>query len=220
MSSLANKIIDLTESESISFLPSSIKKHDSSKTLSLEDIQNNIISEISGIYYYKKEYNKLLSKYNSFLSQYKELCVELKHFFKEISGIPSMKNINEIISPLKEIEKVKKYILKINENLKYLDTTILNNNKNDTFIENEIISNEHNISVKFSSIDRKIECSILCKNSEKFSKIEKILYEKFPKFKGKENTFIIKNGKNIIRKNKTLIENEITNGQIICVYSI
>ncbi len=220
MSSLANKIIDLTESESISFLPSSIKELNSSKTLSLEDIQNNIISEISGINYYKKEYNKLLSKYNSFLSQYKALCVELKQFFKEISGIPTMKNINEIISPLKEIEKVKKYILKINENLKYLDTTILNNNKNDTFIENEIISNEHNISVKFSSIDRKIECSILCKNNEKFSKIEKILYEKFPKFKGKENTFIIKNGKNIIRKNKTLIENEITNGQIICVYSI
>ena len=55
--------------------------------------------------------------------------------------------------------------------------------------------------------------SIICKNTDKFHKIEELLCEKYPKYNDTENIFYI-NG-NQIKKNKNLDQNKIKNGDII-----
>ena len=70
------------------------------------------------------------------------------------------------------------------------------------------------ISIKFISTDQMINnYTIIAKNDDKFSKIEDILYEKYPNYKESDNYFILKGNK--IKRNKTLEENNINDNDII-----
>jgi hypothetical protein len=55
--------------------------------------------------------------------------------------------------------------------------------------------------------------TIIAKNNDKFSKIEDILYEKYPNYKESDNYFIFKGNK--VKRNKTLEENNIKDNDII-----
>ena len=54
---------------------------------------------------------------------------------------------------------------------------------------------------------------IISKNTDKFSKIEAILYEKYPQYVDSENFFLV-NG-NRINRNRSLQENKINNNDVI-----
>ena len=69
------------------------------------------------------------------------------------------------------------------------------------------------ISVIFVSFDENIHYSIICKNDDKFSKIQALLYNKDPEYKNLKNRFII-NGKEI-NIFKSIKDNKIKNGDII-----
>jgi hypothetical protein len=75
------------------------------------------------------------------------------------------------------------------------------------------------ITVQFISTDQVINnFRVIAKNNDKFSKLEDILYEKYPKYKETENYFIV-NGKKINR-NYTLEENKIRNNDILTLSEI
>ena len=63
------------------------------------------------------------------------------------------------------------------------------------------------ISVIFTSSDKMILYSVICKNTEKFIKLEEKLYNYYPEYSESDNYFMV-NG-NIISKFKTLEENKI-----------
>ena len=63
------------------------------------------------------------------------------------------------------------------------------------------------------SDEQDINYSIISKNTEKFSKIEAMLYDKFPKYIESENSFFV--GEQKINRNKTLEQNNINNNDII-----
>ena len=69
------------------------------------------------------------------------------------------------------------------------------------------------ISIKFISSEKDIDYSLITKNTEKFSKIEIMLYEKYPKYTEAENFFIVNGNK--INRSKTLEQNNIKNNDII-----
>ena len=77
----------------------------------------------------------------------------------------------------------------------------------------ELLKNEKIISVIFTSDDQKIHCSILCKNTDKFIKLEERLYNEYPDYSVGDNYFVA-NG-NIVNKFETLDENKIKNSDII-----
>ena len=76
----------------------------------------------------------------------------------------------------------------------------------------ELAQGEEIIPVILSLIDESATISIICKNTDKFSEVEKKLYELYPEYEG-DNSFIL-NGKEI-NKNDNLIENGINNRSII-----
>ena len=74
-------------------------------------------------------------------------------------------------------------------------------------------SNEKLISIKFISVNQDIDFSVICKNTEAFSKIENMLYEEYPEYKDYENYFLV-NG-NRINRHRTLEENKVRNNDIL-----
>ena len=74
------------------------------------------------------------------------------------------------------------------------------------------------ISIIFISSDQKLHFSVICKNTEKFHKIEGQLYESYPEYSENDNFFIL-NGRKINRY-KSLEENGIKNNDIIILNEI
>ena len=73
--------------------------------------------------------------------------------------------------------------------------------------------NEKLMPVIFHSYDESIHYSVICKNNDEFSKIESLLYDKYPEYKNINKDFII-NGKKI-DINKNLEDNNIRDSDII-----
>ncbi len=69
------------------------------------------------------------------------------------------------------------------------------------------------MTVIFISSDQKIHYSFICKNIDKFNKIENLLYDKYPEYEQSENFFTV-NGNKII-KSQTIEQNKIKNSDII-----
>ena len=63
------------------------------------------------------------------------------------------------------------------------------------------------MTIIFTFYDQKIHYSLICKNTNKFNKIEKKLYDKYPEYQESENYFIV--NRNRIIKSKTIEENNI-----------
>ena len=214
MNSSIIKIEDLIESKSLesnSLIFGQLSNLNDSFNNNSENIVDCSISDLSSIDNYKNKFFQLQKKYNILINQFEEL----KNFFLEISNILIPINSNKILLSIKErINKVKEKILKNNKfmnNLNFNDKT--SNVKKSS--DNKLKSNY--IRIFFVSADKKIHYSILCKETDKFEKIENILYEKYPQNKNKAMKFI-SNG-NIIKSNKNLKENKIKDSDIITVYN-
>ena len=82
----------------------------------------------------------------------------------------------------------------------------------------ELKKDEKMISVIFTSDDQKIHFSVICKNTEKFNRLEEKLYNDYPEYSETNNYFVV-NG-NRIEKFKTLDENNIRNSDIIILNQI
>ena len=82
----------------------------------------------------------------------------------------------------------------------------------------ELKKDEKMISVIFTSDDQKIHFSVICKNTEKFIRLEEKLYNDYPEYSETNNYFVV-NG-NRIQKFKTLEENNIRNSDIIILNQI
>jgi len=72
------------------------------------------------------------------------------------------------------------------------------------------------MSVIFFSTNQKIHYSIICKNTDLFTKIETQLYKEYPEYGNLENYFIVNGNK--INKYKSLKDNNIKNSDIIMLH--
>ena len=69
------------------------------------------------------------------------------------------------------------------------------------------------ITIQIKSIDQKVDTSIRCLPTQKFVRIEEILYDKYPEYKDK-NTYFLLNGETV-KRFRTIQENNINNLDVI-----
>ena len=70
------------------------------------------------------------------------------------------------------------------------------------------------ISIKFVSTDQIINnFTIIGKNTDRFSKLEEILYEKYPNYRSGDNYFIFNGNK--VKRNMTLEKNNIKDNDVL-----
>ena len=136
----------------------------------------------------EKEINRLTNELSKEESKIKDLNDKIK-----ISEKTYFKEINEYCIKLNELkEKLSKFPFELNDN-------------------------EKMISIIFVSFDESIIDAIICKNTDKFSKIEKQLYQIYPEYEGKIN--FMNNGI-YINKENNLEENKIYNNSKINIINI
>jgi len=159
--------------------------------------------------------NLLLRKENE---EYKNKIYNLEKYIKELE-IKCREKDNIIKEQKLKIEKLYNKVKGYENNSHNFS---LNDRYRISELENELniyksyflSPGEKLISVIFISIDQIVNnFKVIAKNTDKFSKLEDILYEKYPKYKDTENYFIV-NGKKINR-NRTLEDNKIKNNDIL-----
>ena len=144
------------------------------------------------------ELNEKIKEIENFIKGKKDLINEEKRKIEEIK-----KNLN--INTNINIKELKKLINKMKE--KEINELKLSFS---LFLKS---SNEKIISLIFISNDENIHYSLACKNTDNFSEIESLLYNKYPDYKNLNKSFILNGNKIDITKN--LIYNNIKNSDII-----
>ena len=174
--------------------------------------------------------NEEKEKYQNLLNQKNKLNDELK-LEKDKTKNLQLK-INDLSKSLNEGKsEIKILFEKLNSKISYFND--ISNNINELQMKNEININkkeieelkkkllgypfeldegEKIISIVIISKDENINTSIICKNTDNFSVVEKKFYEIHPDYKG--NNIFLRNGK-VINKDNNLIQNEINDNSII-----
>ena len=163
---------------------------------------NNEISKLKNL---NKELENKIKILNDELIKEKAINNELRKKIKNLEN----ESKNDLISNNDEPSK----IMELYEELRLKDKEINELKKLNSRYPLELLEGEKLISVIFTSTDKKIHYSIICKNTDTFSKIEKLLYDEFPGYKNSENIFTVNGNK--INRYETLEENKIYNSDII-----
>ena len=147
---------------------------------------------------YKKNRNEFDKNAKSWVEKY--ASGKINDSYEENSYDFLIKKINKLE---KDQNDNTKKIIKILEQLK-------------TTKKNEEIQNNL-ISIIFQSLDKRVHCSIICKETDLFTNVESSLYKKYPEYLESEQFYVV-NGKQI-DKCKTLNENGIKDNDIILLYA-
>lgn len=182
-------------------------------TKNLETISKEILSQKifnKEILQLKDENKKLRTEINDLKNKLYEkeiinqdLNIKIKELKKRDTGNSSSLN-EKIINLYEELRKKDQKIEELKEMLKRYPI--------------ELSENERLMSLIITSSDQKINYSIICKNTDKFIKIEGMIYSEYPEYEELSNYFI-SNGKKI-NKFRTLEENQIRNSDIITLFLI
>jgi len=151
---------------------------------------------------FNKELKLNIKKLEAILSdKEKEIKEEKKQKNDLITKINEIKNIsinNNLFEIIEKKEKLEDEIKKLKEIFPF-----------------EYTKEDKIFKVTFLSFDENIHYSMICKNTDKFYRLEEEFYDKFPEYKKYENMFLI-NGQ-IIHKFNNLESNNIGDNHIIVV---
>ena len=168
------------------------EKDKNKKLSSSSTPDKNIIDNLTNQLNKEKTTNKNLSKENINLKKKIEELEQQLHKSNKNNHSTSSNNPNEIVQLYKKIEN-------LNEQLKRYPAILG--------------ENEKLISIIFASSDQTMHYSMICKNTDTISALEKNLYEVFPNFTDTQNIFLCKG--TVISRFKPLDSYKIKNGDIL-----
>ena len=181
-----------------------IEKPSEQKNVISFDNNSNNNDEILKLKNINKELEDKIKLLNEELSKEKNINNELK---KKIKNLENGKN--DLVTNKNDNNK----IIELYEELRIKDKEIHELKKLNSRYPVELLEGEKLISVIFNLTEQKIYYSIICKSTDTFSKIEKLLYDEYPGYKNLENNFFVNGNK--INRYETLEENKIYNSDII-----
>ena len=151
---------------------------------------------------------------NELLDEIQALKIELSKYKNRDNLMENNINNNINNKPLNIIEvtkaKFEKEISEKNKEINDLKNKLSNINLN---LENK----ENLISIIISTVDEKVNFSVICKRTDKFKKIEEQFYIEYPEYKDKNNKFKLNGVK--INSDKSLYENNIKMNSNIILFS-
>ena len=196
-------------------------------------INNNIQNNIQNNYQnYINQINDLNIKLNNEINKNKQLTIEINNLKKQNNNLirenDILKNqLNDGKNTINNLSQENKNLnAKIEELKRNNQSSINDSNKVIQLYEkigylNEVLKrypvileeNEKLISIIFASSDQTMHYSMICKNTDTLSDLEKKLYKEFPNFIESDNIFLCKG--TVINKYKTFESYNIKNGDIL-----
>ena len=168
-------------------------KEEKEKNKNLENIINELRTKN------KNDTQKLKNEIKSYVEKIEKLSLENKNLKDKMKRQGVQNNTDEIVRLYKKIEGLNEKIDDLNAKLKRYP-----------FILEE---GEKIMSIIFTSVDQKLNYSMICKNTDTISQLELKLYEEYPKLEGSKYYFIC-NG-TVLNKFEKLEELKIKSGDII-----
>ena len=167
----------------------------------IEDLKKELNKEINKNKILKEQIIQLKNELNIEIEKNKKLTENNEYLIEKLklSTSQAIKEDKSISNTDKEIIKLYRQIDEYKEKLSRYPF--------------ELSRGEKLISIILTSTDQKIHYSVICKNTERFIKLEEQLYNDYPEYSDSENYFVVKG--NRISKFKTLDENKIKNSDII-----
>ena len=164
-----------------------------------------------------------LEQVNNLLLKEKKITYQLSDRIKILEGqLKIEKNkVSELTGKNNEVQKLRNSVDNKDNLLKLMDKLLSKEEEIQEMKSRypfELLKGEKLISLIFISYNQEIHYSLICKDSDKFTNVENLLYDEFPKFRETENYFISEGNK--INKYKTLKENNLKNGSIVMLYQI
>ena len=170
---------------------------------------------------------------NNYIEYLKKIIIELKNEIKDLDAKNynlkkenenlkneninlknenyNLQDKNSTIKRASTINTDARKIIELYEKLELKEKEIKEiKNKNELYISDFV---KDHMTVIFYSVDQNIHYSLICKETDTFSTVEKQLYEVYPECKESE-FFFMANGEKI-KRFKTLKENKIKNSQVI-----
>ena len=182
----------------------------------LENKNKDLMKENNDL---KKEIGDLKDKLNIEKSEKEKLNLKIKELENLLKKEKESKSLIENENKNKN-ENNNGKLLELYEELRLKDKDIREKNQEIKKLNErisrfpfELSENEQLMSVIFISTDQKIHYSIICKNTDQFTKVETQLYKEYSNYKDIENVFVV-NGRKI-NKYKSLKDNNIKNNDII-----
>ena len=195
------------------FFPFSKNKDNSTNNNSKNKLKD-LEEEIEKLKKKNNEYNKEISRLKKDIEQEKSNNKELSKKIKNLEKLLKEKDKElEINKKNNSLDINNKKLIELLEELRFKDKEIKDLKDLKLRYPFELLEGEKMMSIIFISTDQKIHHSIICKNTDQFTRIERLLYDEYPEYLDSENYFIV-NG-NRINRHKTLEENNIGNGNII-----
>ena len=167
-----------------------------------------------------------MEKLNDEINEFENELIKLNDIKKKLEKLK--KNIEEKIKKGREnIKELKNSLLKDDSNIyELIEKVKLERNQLSSKqfkMPREIkspncppCSIENLMNVIFISNDENIHYSVICKNTDIFSQIEEIFYDKYPDYKNEKNYFVANGNK--VDRSKNLDDNNIKNSDIILFY--
>ena len=156
----------------------------------------------------EKNTNKSLNK--TILDLKKDIVQKEKNFNDEKSKV---EKLEEKIILFKKTKPNNEKIIQLLEENKNKEKEI---NELKSKLPFDISKDEKLMTIIIVSEDQRIHYSFICKNTDKFNRIEGLLYDIYPEYKEVENYFLANGNK--VNKFKTLEENRIKNSDIITLF--
>ena len=183
------------------------------KLSSLNEDLKKIIESLENEFKKEKQKNKeLSSQINNLKKLLNDILNEKERIVnEERKKVTELKERMEILNDLSNNNK------KSNEDLNKLMKKLSDKDKEIEELKKlfpiKLQKGERLMNVKFISQDQYINYSIICKNTDIFTKIECLLYNEYSEYKNSKNYFLYGGG--LIDKNKNLEENHIKNDSVI-----
>ena len=174
------------------------------KDFNINILMNEIKNLKEQLNNYKNKNEQLIKELNEIKKEKDKLNIELIKANTIISCLnPNNQGINNNISNLNEIIKIKDK--KINELMMQLQNNFGNNKK--------LVDINDFLIAHFISMDGYINCPIKCLKTDIFAVVEEKLYQKYEKYREKNNTFLAKG--RVVLRFKKIFENGIKDGDKI-----
>ena len=173
-------------------------KEEKEKNKNLENIINELRTKN------KNDTQKLKNEIKSYVEKIEKLSLENKNLKDKMKGQGVQNNTDEIVRLYKKIESLNEIIDDLNAKLKRYP-----------FI---LERGEKIMSIVFTSVNQKINYSMICKNTDTINKLESELYKEYPKL-AETNYYFICNGTKV-NKFKKFEELKIKSGDIIILNEI
>ena len=182
-----NNYLDQTLGNKITFLENELKKmNDMIKDLINKN--NKLENMMNDLKNENLEYKKIINQQNQ---KIENLNDKFNFFDKKNNNFE-----NEILDLVKELREKEREIKSLKSSFPF-----------------EIKQGEKLMSIIFVSVDQKVHHSFICKNTDIFINLEKLLYDIYPKISECENYFLVNGTK--INKYQSLESNNIKDSDII-----